>query len=73
MRNGFIIEILTSFAIQEIFKIGGKVITVYGVLLIQKIFEKPLFRNIIEKLIALGQRYKDNTTIDANFSRNNNG
>ena len=36
MRNGFIIDTLTSVDIQEIVKIGGKVIRVTKVLIIEE-------------------------------------
>ena len=59
MRNGYIIDTLTSVDIQEIFKIGGKVIEIYeGVIYRENVKMSP-FRRVIEKLFALRQKYKD--------------
>ena len=59
MRNGYIIDTLTSVDIQEIVKIGEKVIEIYeGVIYRENIKISP-FRRVIEKLFALRQKYKD--------------
>ena len=59
MRNGYIINHLTSVDIQKIIKIGGKVIEIYeGVIYLENFKESP-FRNVIDKLFALRQKYKD--------------
>ena len=56
MRNGYIIDTLTSVDIQEIVKIGGKVIEIYEVVIYREV--SP-FRKVIDKLFALRQKYKD--------------
>ena len=59
MRNGYIIDTLTSVDIQEIVKISEKVIEIYeGVIYRENIKISP-FRRVIEKLFALRQNYKD--------------
>ena len=59
MMNGYIIEHLTVVDIQEIVKIGGKVIDIYeGVIYRENIKMSP-FRKVIDKLFALRQKYKD--------------
>ena len=58
MRNGYIIDILTSFDVLEIVKMGGKVIEIYkGVIYREKLKTSP-FRKNIDKLFALRQKYK---------------
>ena len=59
MRNGYIIDTLTSVGIQEIVKIGGKVIQIYEGVIYRENFEISPFRKVIEKLFALRQKYKD--------------
>ena len=59
MRNGYIIDHLTSVDILEIVKIGGRVVQVYGGFIYKKNFKVSPFRNVIDKLFALGQKYKD--------------
>ena len=59
MRNGYIIDTLTSVDIQEIAKIGGKVIKVYKGVIYRQNFKVRPFRKVIEKLFALRQKYKD--------------
>ena len=59
MRNGYIIEHLTSVDIQEIVKIGCKVIEVYEGVIYLENFKVCPFRKDIDKLFALGQKYKD--------------
>ena len=59
MRNGHIIDTLTSVDIQEIVKIGGQVIEIYEGFIYRKKFEVSPFRKVIEKLFALRQKYKD--------------
>ena len=59
MRNGCIIDTLTSVDFQKILKIGGRVIEIYeGVIYRENIKVSP-FRKVIDKLFALGQKYKD--------------
>ena len=59
LRNGYIIGTLTSVDIQEIVKIGGKVIEIYEGVNYLESFEIIQFRKVIEKLFALSQKYKD--------------
>ena len=59
MRNGFIIDHLTSVDIQEIIKIGGKVIEIYGGVIYIENFKVSPFRKVIDKLFASRQKYKD--------------
>ena len=59
MRNGYIIDTLTSVDIQEIVRIGGKVIEIYEGVIYRENFKVSPFRKVIEKLFALKQKYKD--------------
>ena len=59
MRNGYIIDILSSVDIQEIVKIGGKVIEIYEGVIYRENFKISPFIKVIEKLFALRQKYKD--------------
>ena len=59
MRNGSIIDTLTSVDIQEIVKIGGRVIEIYEGVVYRENFKISPFRKVIEKLFALRQKYKD--------------
>ena len=59
MRNGYIIDVLTSVDICEIVKIGGKVVEIYGGVIYRENFKVSPFRNVIGKLFALRQKYKD--------------
>ena len=59
MRNGYIIDTLTSVDIQEIVKIGGKVIEIYESVFYRENFKVSPFRKVIDKLFALRQKYKD--------------
>ena len=59
MRNGYIIDTLTSVDIQEIVKIGGKLVEIYEGVIYRKKFEVSPFRKVIDKLFAFRQKYKD--------------
>ena len=59
MRNGYIVDTLTSVDIQEIVKIGGRVIEIYEGFIYRENFEVNPNKNVILKLFALGQKYKD--------------
>ena len=59
MRNGYIIETLTSVDICEIVKIGGRVIEIYEGVIYRENFMKSPFRKVIEKTFTLKQKYKD--------------
>ena len=59
MRNGYIIDVLTSVDIWEIVKIGGNIIEIYEGVIYRENFKISPFRKVIEKLFALRQKYKD--------------
>ena len=59
MRNGYIIDTLTSVDIQEIVKIGGKVVEIYEGVIYRENFKVSPFRKIIDILFKLRQKYKD--------------
>ena len=59
MRNGYIIDTLTSVDIQEIVKIGGKVVEIYEGVIYRENFKVSPFRKVIQNLFALRQTYKD--------------
>ena len=63
MRTGYIIDTLTSVDIQEIIKIGGKVIEIYEGVIHRENSKISPFRKVIEKLFALRQKYKDEKMI----------
>ena len=52
MRNGYIIDTLTSVEIQEIVRIGGKVTEIYEGVIYREHFKTSPFRKVIEKLFA---------------------
>ena len=59
MRNGYIIDTLTSVDIQEIVKIGGKVIEIYEGVVYRENFKVSPIRKVIDILFTLRQKYKD--------------
>ena len=59
MRNGCIIDTLTSVDICEIVKTGGRVIEIYEGVIYRENFKISPFRKVIEKLFASRQKYKD--------------
>ena len=59
MRNGYIIDTLTSVDIQEIVKIGGKIIEIYEGVIYRENFKVSPFRRVIDILFKLRQKYKD--------------
>ena len=59
MRNGYIIDTLTSVDIQEIVKIGGKVVEINEGVIYREFFKISPFRKVMEKIFALRQKYKD--------------
>ena len=59
MRKGYIIDTSTSVDIQEIVKIGGRVIRIYEGVISGQNFKISPFRKVIENLFALRQKYKD--------------
>ena len=58
MRNGYIIDTLTSVDVLEIVKMGCKVIETYGGVIYREKFKINPFRKVIDKLFALRQKYK---------------
>ena len=59
MRNGYITQVLTSVDIQEIVKIGGKVIENYEGVIYRENFEKNPFEEVNTKLFPLRWKYKE--------------
>ena len=59
MRNGYMIDTLTSVDVQEIVKKGGKVIRIYEGVIYQEKFKTSPFRKLIEKLFASREKYED--------------
>ena len=53
MRKSYFIDTLTYVDFQEIVKIGGKVIKVYGGVIYRESFEISPFREDIDKIFAL--------------------
>ena len=56
MRNGYIIDTFTSVDIQEIVKIGGKVIEIYEGVIYRENFRVSPFQKVIDKLFELRQK-----------------
>ena len=56
LHNGYIVETLTSVGIQEIAKIGGKVIEIYEGVFYRENFKVSRFKKVIDKLFELGQK-----------------
>ena len=59
MRNGYVIDTLTSVDIQEIVKIGGRVIKIYDGVFYRENFKVSPFRKVIDILFKLRRKYKD--------------
>ena len=59
MRNGYIIDTLTSVDICKIIKNGGRVIEIYEGVIYRENFKISPFRKVIEKLFDLRQKYED--------------
>ena len=59
MRNGYILDTLTSVDVCEVIEIGGKVIDIYEGVIYRENFKISPFREVIEKLFALRQKYTD--------------
>ena len=59
MRNGYIVDTLTSVDIQEIVKIGGRVKEIYEGVIYQENFKLSPFKKVIDILFPLRQKYKD--------------
>ena len=56
MRNGYIIDTLTSVDTQQIVKIGGKVVEISDRLIYRENFKVSPFRAVFDKLFALRQK-----------------
>ena len=59
LRNGYIIDTLTSVDIQETAKNGSEQIRIEEGNIYQENFKISPFRKILEKLFALGQKNED--------------
>ena len=59
MRNGYIIDYLTPVDIQEIVKIGGRLVEIYEGVIYRENFKVSPFRKVIHRLFALRQKCKD--------------
>ena len=59
MRNGYIIDTLTSLDFEEIVKFGRKVIEIYEGVVYGENFKISPSRKVIENLFALRQKHKD--------------
>ena len=64
MRNGYIIDTLTSVDNCETVKKGGKVIRIYEGVNYREDFKISPFRKVIEKMFAFRQKYKDEKNKD---------
>ena len=63
MRNGYIIDTLTSVDIYKIVKIGGRVIEIYEGVLYRENFKISPFRKVIEKFLPQDKNTKTNIMI----------
>ena len=59
MRNGYIIDTLTSVDICEIVKTGGRVIGIYEVVVYRENVRISPFRKVIENIFASRKKSKD--------------
>ena len=59
VRNGYILDTLTSIDICEIAKIGGRVVEINEGDIYRENFKISPFRKVIEKLFVSRQKYKD--------------
>ena len=59
MRIAYFVDVLTSVDIQEIVKIGGKVIEIYERVSYREIFKVSPFEKVIDKFFELRQKYKN--------------
>ena len=63
MRNGYIMHTLTSVDIQEIVRIGGRLIEIYEGVIYRETFEVCPFRKVFDIIFALRQKYKDENNV----------
>ena len=61
MGKGYITQVLTSVDIQEIVKIGGKLIEIYEGVIYRENYKVSPFKKLIDKLFELQQKYKKET------------
>ena len=59
MKNGYITQVLTSVDIQEIVKIGGKVIEFYEGVIYRENYKVGSFKKVMDKLFELRQKFKE--------------
>ena len=59
MRNGYIIDTLTSVDVCESVKMGGNVIQIYEGVIYRENFRVSPFTKIIDKLLTFRRKYKD--------------
>ena len=59
MRDGYFVDILTSVEIQEIVKIGRKVLEVYEGVIYRETFKVSPFEKVFDILFEIRQKYKD--------------
>ena len=63
MRNGFSMDVLTSVDIQEIVKIGGRVIEIYEGVIYREVFKITPFRKVTKECLLWGRNIKTKETI----------
>ena len=59
LRNGYIIDTLTSVDNQEMVKIGGKIKEIYEGIVYRTDFSLSSFKKVVDNLFELQQKYKD--------------
>ena len=71
MRNGYIVNTLTSVDNQEIVKMSGKVVEIYEGVFYRENFKVSPFKKLIDKMFELRQKYKNEKKNYAIFSYTN--
>ena len=59
MRNGYIVQALTSVDVQEIVETGGKVIEIYKSVIYRENFMVSPFKKVTDNFFELRQKYKE--------------
>ena len=59
IRNGSIVDTLTSVDIQELVKNGGKVVQINEGVVYRENFKVTPFKEVIDNILELRQRFKD--------------
>ena len=59
MRNGYITQVLTAVDIQEIVKIGSKVIEIFEGVIYRENYKVSPFKKVIDEIFELRKKYKD--------------